>query len=73
MFDTFFEGQALKIRDVTVVLDSNNDGGRPWKIFGEAVGLVLRVNDTGQIIETLIEGKIQRWDKQTLVEHSCPV
>lgn len=74
MSDDFFVGQVLKLKEVTVVLASNNDSlSRPWRLSEESIALVLNVNSTGQIIETLVEGKVQRWDKKTLVENSCLV
>ena len=74
MSDDFFVGQVLKLKEVTVVLASNNDSlSRPWRLSEESIALVLNVNSTGQIIETLVEGKVQRWDKQTLVANSCLV
>lgn len=74
MSDDFFVGQVLKLKEVTVVLASNNDSlSRPWRLSEESIALVLNVNSTGQIIETLVEGKVQRWDKKTLVANSCLV
>lgn len=74
MSDDFFVGQVLKLKEVTVVLALNNDSlSRPWRLSEESIALVLNVNSTGQIIETLVEGKVQRWDKKTLVENSCLV
>lgn len=74
MSDDFFVGQVLKLKEVTVVLALNNDSlSRPWRLSEESIALVLNVNSTGQIIETLVEGKVQRWDKKTLVANSCLV
>lgn len=74
MSDDFFVGQVLKLKEVTVVLASNNDSlSRPWRLSEESVALVLNVSSTGQIIETLVEGKVQRWDKKSLVANSCLV
>lgn len=74
MSDDFFVGQVLKLKEVTVVLASNNDSlSRPWRLSEESIALVLNVSSTGQIIETLVEGKVQRWDKKTLVANSCLV
>lgn len=74
MSDDFFVGQVLKLKEVTVVLSSNNDSlSRPWHLSEESIALVLNVSSTGQIIETLVEGKVQRWDKKSLVANSCLV
>lgn len=74
MSDDFFVGQVLKLKEVTVVLASNNDSlSRPWRLSEESIALVLNVSSTGQIIETLVEGKVQRWDKKSLVANSCLV
>lgn len=74
MSDDFFVGQVLKLKEVTVVLSSNNDSlSRPWRLSEESIALVLNVSSTGQIIETLVEGKVQRWDKKSLVANSCLV
>lgn len=74
MSDDFFVGQVLKLKEVTVVLATNNDSlSSPWRLSEESIALVLNVNSTGQIIETLVEGKVQRWDKKTLVANSCLV
>lgn len=74
MSNDFFVGQVLKLKEVTVVLASNNDSlSRPWRLSEESIALVLNVSSTGQIIETLVEGKVQRWDKKSLVANSCLV
>ncbi len=74
MSDDFFVGQVLKLKEAAVVLTSNNDSlSSPWRLSEESIALVLNVSSTGQIIETLVEGKVQRWDKKSLVANSCLV